>query len=565
MNALVYVRFSTEQQSQGDSSRRQRELAEAVAHQRGLKIIEWVEDLGVSAYRGSHIETGNLGKLLDRIKAGKIERGTYLLFENFDRLSRLHVFDSTRVILDLYDAGLILITTADNTIHGRDQGLLGLLRPMIEGERAHSESATKASRGRQIWENKRAKALNGEKMTSVIPAWLMAIKDAKGRVIDFKPIPERATLIVQMFTDTAHGMGKVAIAKRLNAARVAHWNASKGWYPSYIERILGSRAVIGEYQPHRRVAREFNAELRKRIGGKRIAEGQPIEGYYPAVVSLSLWERAKAARAGRRGKGGRKGTTLSNLFSGLCKCWICFGTMTFRHPGSGSKAGRSYLICDGALRKAGCGEDTKYYYQQVEDIILSNLSDLLFDPADLAAHTEAISRAETAVVAIVNQRMAKQAEIGRLIDAIASGTNQYIADAINARGIEVEALKERESAARAALEELRGKTTATERQAAVDALAGDLASSDEAIRYAARSRLAQEVKSVVTKIIFEPGAIVIEVANGLRLYDIDSQGRLRALELNNFGKPLSDQQQRIAERIARIRRINPKHAHLDTL
>jgi DNA invertase Pin-like site-specific DNA recombinase len=570
-SAIAYTRYSSEPQGAGDSRRRQVDLAKAVAKSRDLTISEWVEDLGVSAYRGQHVEVGNLGGLLDRVKARKIARGTCLLFENFDRLSRLHVFDSTRVILDLYDAGLILITTADNTLHERDQGLLGLLRPMLEGERAHNESARKADLLQRTWAAKRSRAVAGEaKITSICPAWLTPTRNPSGDVIAFAAIDDRAKIVQRIFQEAANGIGKYLIAARLNSDHIDAWRGSNGWHASYIHKILTNRAAIGEFQPHRKIERSFEPEASRRVGGRRIPEGAAISGYFPAVIDMALWERTRAARADRRGKGGRKGKRLKNLFSGLCSCSDCDSTMTFRSPGD--QYGRDYLMCDSALRKTGCLATARHPYLPVEKSILAHLTDLLFDPADL--DSTKIIDAENVLASLATTRRAKEREIKRLIDAIASGESPYLSSAINERTDEITSIKDKERIAEIHLEEMRGRIMTSDRNAALDALRSDLDSKDESTRLLARSRLAQEIRAVVTRVIFEqsdPGCIVIVVAHGLRVYNLRGD-HLLALLTNDyksgFINAVRDDPQvrneiaKVIQRITRIQKLEPEKAVL---
>src|SRR5262249_35961574 len=56
----------------------------------------------------------------------------------------------------------------------------------------------------------------------------------------------------------------------------------------------------------------------------------------------------------RRIKGaGRKGSKISNLFSGIAKCAYCNSKLTFENKGPGPKGG-TYLVCDTARRGLGC-------------------------------------------------------------------------------------------------------------------------------------------------------------------------------------------------------------------
>lgn len=81
--AYSYVRFSTPKQAQGDSYRRQIQQAKdyCVAHNLALDD-KTIEDFGVSAFRGSNRTDGALGRFIDAVKSGEIERGSYLLVES---------------------------------------------------------------------------------------------------------------------------------------------------------------------------------------------------------------------------------------------------------------------------------------------------------------------------------------------------------------------------------------------------------------------------------------------------------------------------------------------------
>ncbi len=73
------------------------------------------------------------------------------------------------------------------------------------------------------------------------------------------------------------------------------------WAKSYIQRIITSRTVIGEYQPMR--------------GGNK--DGTPIPNYYPAVVDEKIFHAAQAARSVRKMDNGgfTPSHSHSNLFS----------------------------------------------------------------------------------------------------------------------------------------------------------------------------------------------------------------------------------------------------------
>jgi DNA invertase Pin-like site-specific DNA recombinase len=90
--AYSYIRFSSEPQAWGDSRRRQTALADRYAGKHGLALDKTLSfrDIGVSAFRGRNRRNGALGAFLDAVEIGVVSRGSYLLVESFDRLSRDH-------------------------------------------------------------------------------------------------------------------------------------------------------------------------------------------------------------------------------------------------------------------------------------------------------------------------------------------------------------------------------------------------------------------------------------------------------------------------------------------
>ena len=87
--AYSYLRFSTPEQMKGDSQRRQLEAAQSYAREKGLELDEQLtfHDLGVSGFRGANATTGKLKAFRRAIEDELVEAGSYLLVEDFDRLS----------------------------------------------------------------------------------------------------------------------------------------------------------------------------------------------------------------------------------------------------------------------------------------------------------------------------------------------------------------------------------------------------------------------------------------------------------------------------------------------
>lgn len=334
--AYSYIRMSTDAQLQGDSMRRQLELSERYAFEHGLELATDFElkDLGVSAFTGDNVTSGALGRFIACVTAGEIPIGSYLLVESLDRLSRATPRLALPRFLDIVNAGVILVTLADNRKYTTDDCRLeDLLYSLVVMSRAHEESATKSLRISAAWKHKRQSVQN-RKLTARCPAWLQLSHDK----LHFKIREERKAVIARIYSEASAGMGAYTIARRLNRDGVPAFKGRDGWHTSSVNKLLTNRAVIGEFQPH------------KMVKGKRKPEGEPIPLYFPGIISEDVFYSTQLQRAKRRAAGGgRRGNYISNLFSKLARCHYCRGPMRYENKG-----GRSSLVCDKAIRGKGC-------------------------------------------------------------------------------------------------------------------------------------------------------------------------------------------------------------------
>ncbi|MBA3710013.1 MAG: recombinase family protein, partial [Planctomycetes bacterium] len=160
--AYSYLRFSTPEQSQGDSTRRQRELAFVYAQAHGLDLDQSsYQDLGVSAFRGKNSKVGALRAFLDAIEENIIPQGSFLLVESLDRISRDQILDAQGLFLQIVNAGVTLVTLADQRLYSRvtiNANPTDLIISLLTMIRANEESATKSRRLKASWANKRINA-----------------------------------------------------------------------------------------------------------------------------------------------------------------------------------------------------------------------------------------------------------------------------------------------------------------------------------------------------------------------------------------------------------------------
>ncbi|EPF9726325.1 recombinase family protein [Vibrio fluvialis] len=153
MTAQVYSyrRFSSPIQKQGGSIQRQSDYAIEIAKEFGLELNEdlIMTDDGLSAFSAEHVNKGALGEFIKAVDEGKVERGSVLIVESLDRLSREVPMQAQIQFNELISKGITIITANDRQVYNiesisKEPSKLFLsIAVMI---RAHEESLTKQKR-----------------------------------------------------------------------------------------------------------------------------------------------------------------------------------------------------------------------------------------------------------------------------------------------------------------------------------------------------------------------------------------------------------------------------------
>jgi DNA invertase Pin-like site-specific DNA recombinase len=296
--AFSYLRYSDPKQSLGDSERRQVELAQKWCEKNGA-ILDTGRycDRGVSAFRGKHRKMGALAAFLADVEAERIPRGSVLLIESMDRLSRESPVHGVHLLTGLLVRGITLIVLTPTELELTERSnLFALLQGQLSQARGHDESEQKSRRVTEAWDERKrvARAGNGI-VTRKLPAW---VEEKNGKL---RAVPGRAAVVKKMFELALAGRGLAGIATQLEKDRVAPWGRASCWGRAYVHKILRSRATLGEYQPMK----------------DDKPDGAPIAGYYPKLVDEDTWQRVQVALKGRTKKAGRIGKRVANLFTGL--------------------------------------------------------------------------------------------------------------------------------------------------------------------------------------------------------------------------------------------------------
>ncbi|HHK5667390.1 TPA: recombinase family protein, partial [Serratia marcescens] len=246
MKLYSYQRWSSAVQEAGTTKTRQEDAARAYALRNGLEYCEIV-DSGVSAYRGAN-KQGALGKFIDAVQQGVIERGVTLYVESLDRISREGINNALRLFQDILELDITIVTGMDGKVFTKqsiNDNPFDLMMSILVFIRANEESTKKSLRT-----NGNAKALverfkSGQptniKSMGGCPFWIdnsMSQYESVQKHVKYWPIAEE---IVQQFLD---GKSVFQVVKYLNAT-YPEGCYGKPWNYANVRKVRLSKAIYG--------------------------------------------------------------------------------------------------------------------------------------------------------------------------------------------------------------------------------------------------------------------------------------------------------------------------------
>jgi DNA invertase Pin-like site-specific DNA recombinase len=512
-NAWIYKRYSDKEQEKGDSIRRQTDLANAFAARHNLIIVGEYVDRGVSSFRGKNATKGELFRFFRDVESGRIVSGSWLLFEDFDRLDRRQLTHAFPSFLDLVEKnGIVVGTTQDGRIYTKhninqlDVALTLVIKQIL----ANAESNKKADRLREKWDQRRE---NGFK-SAVCPAWIMLNEEG-----EYELREERVPTIRKIFELAETGLGSTSIVRILNSDPSTppfehkHGNRGKMWHVTTVSKILNGRHVLGEFQYY------------KTVNDVPEPVGEPRKGWYPAVISEHQWLKVQALRKTK--PRGRRSNKVSNLFPEIMHCRSCGGPMKVK-PCKQSKnrtSGRdySYFVCRNALAGNGCKGKMYFPLELVENAILDHtheyrLHALFADPKaadELKGVEAAIGNHEIKIAELerlksnLNGRIAKLNSDDPLGHEWSETVRTYMADIRQSQDV-IKALEQRRLILTSRIDQR------TDAEANVKALRAEMATIEGDDLLVLRTRLSYAVKDFITAISFDPvrGFIKVRI-NGI--------------------------------------------------
>jgi len=361
--AYLYTRVSSIGQVQdGEGLKRQRDNALKFLDSRPeytLNEQSYIDE-GVSSFDGSNLaREAGLGGFIYAAQQGKIPRGSLLLVESADRLTRLGIKRGQKLFDTIHESGIDIGLVRFGTIlkHDDENDITAALIASVGLYLAHLESKQKSERIRHTIGIRRdeARVEGGKKRTSLCPPWLELSEDRTY----FKIIEAKANVVRSIY-DIAltEGIGADAITRRFNEEGLSpiagkrqvrdkdgvKQTVGEKWNKATINTYLRSRSVLGEFQPK---SSSKNKETGKR---EDINEGPPIPNYYPPIIDEETFD---AVQHNRKPKTLGRNGQFPNLLKGLSKCNHCGGTM---HAQSDKRKGIDHrsLKCARRIQNQGC-------------------------------------------------------------------------------------------------------------------------------------------------------------------------------------------------------------------
>ena len=294
-----YIRFSTPEQLEGDSLRRQTEEARKWCERNSVQLDTntTFRDLGRSGFTGAHLKNTDLGGLatfLSMVEAARIPKDSFLIVENADRLTRQGGWDAIGLFHKLVMSDIkIVILTPHEQIIDRNQDTMQTMWLLMELSRGHGESVRKRELVGKNWQRRHNTASKTkEPLPGRRPFWI-------DRTDHGYKLNSHAETVRLIFKLASEGYGKARILKHLrknDIKPIPLGKNSDGFIsPSHLQQVLNDSAVYGR------------------------CEKLDCDDYWPAALSKDEWYRVRAIIGNRKQPGGDHKENEVHLLKSLVK------------------------------------------------------------------------------------------------------------------------------------------------------------------------------------------------------------------------------------------------------
>lgn len=419
MRTVIYARFSKESQNPR-STADQIALCRERAEREGWQVVGTFEDSAISGAAGiSEDQRPGLAAMMRMVEAGGIDQ---VLAESTDRISR-HIADAHNLRERIEFAGARLFTLFDGAV----TPMIGLVKGFMDAQ-FRTDLAKRVRRG-QIGTVKEGRATGG------IPyGYVQANKlDEKGGLIrGLREIdPEKAQIILRIFTEYAAGISPFAIVRGLNAEGIPG-PRGRLWYSTalYGEKnhkrgILRNEIYVGvlTYGRSRQVV---NPQTRRRLM-RHNAEEDVMRVPVPEmrIISDDLWHKVQQQLEQNSTTQPERARRPKHILSNLVICGVC-----------GEKVVRTTSYHWGCSRKrygGACTNNRLISTVDLEKRVLTDLKAGMLAPEVVSAYVREYHRDFARAAADLGRDRARierklaeaQRKKDRLLQAFADGGSEF--------------------------------------------------------------------------------------------------------------------------------------------
>jgi site-specific DNA recombinase len=278
-------------------------------------------------------------------------------------------------------------------------------------------------------------------------------------------VESEAAVVRKIFQLAADGLGKTAIALRLNREGapapypgIDHRTdlpRPRGWSGSSVREVLHRTLYVGIAYWNK--TRKRNSSGKTKSSPRSEAEWKRTDVPELRIVSDDVWRAAHAQLEAHRqlylrGTKGqlcghpRDGVDRKYLLTGLSRCALCGGTLEVRSRRHGRKRVQFYMCATARRRGVSICRGLAVPMQRADDQVLGLFDKVLLDPARLDRVCRRVvdhfGRPEQSPAArrpeLLKRRTALEGEIARFVDAIAAAGEQLepVVAAIKTRNAE---------------------------------------------------------------------------------------------------------------------------------
>ena len=441
LRAVVYARYSSDNQSEASNEDQIRLCKELIAHE-GWTLIDSFGDAAIS---GATTTRPSYQALIEAAREAAFD---VIVAEGLDRLSRDQE-DVAALFKQMRFAGIKIVTLAEGEINELHVGLKGTMNALFLRDLA--QKTHRGLRGRVVAGRSAGGRCHGYDV--------VRRTDDRGELVHGERSinAAEATVVRRIFCMFDDGASPIAIAKTLNAENIPG-PAGRSWRDTTIRghALRGTGILRNELYIGRLVWNRMTY-VRNPATGRRVSRmnsrEQTLATEVPAlrIIDQELWDRVQGRLAIMRTNSGAddpnrprywEARRSHHVLTGKVFCGCCNGVM--------ANIGRDYLACSAARRQGTCSSQRGIRRGVLESLILDALRTRLMQPEHVVTFVAEFTaewnrlQAEVSALATVRRRELDtvQRKLASVIDAIADGLRspglQQRLDTLESRKAELE-------------------------------------------------------------------------------------------------------------------------------